>query len=284
MSRLAFANVALLLAVSGAGLWAYVKPPREPIIAHILSTRPPAQAAKIRIEREGHSAIVLDRQHEQWRVALPVSAEADAHEVERVLAILTARAVERYPAVGLERYELVRPRLRLSIDDESFAFGMANPVTGEQYVLTGEAVYPIAPRYGAALPVDAMQLARRRLLSTAEIPSRIETGEFAVARQDGKWTLTPGGEAVNEDHLARWVESWRLAAATRVAPAADTRPALAEVKVALEGGASIAFTVVQREPELVIAREDEKLHYYFPAASAQRLLLSPARDQPLASK
>ena len=284
MSRLAFANIALLLAVSGAGLWAYLKPPRETITAHTLSTRPPAQAAKIRIEREGHPAIVLDRQHALWRLTLPVTGEADAHEVERVLSILTARAVERYPAVRLERSELAPPRLRLNLDDESFAFGMANPVTGEQYVLAGENVYPIAPRYGAALPLDPMQLARRRLLSAAEMPLRIETGEFAVARQDGKWTLTPGGEAVNEDHLARWVESWRLAAATRVAPAADTRPALAEVKVALEGGASIAFTVVQREPELVIAREDEKLHYYFPAASAQRLLLSPARDPPVASK
>jgi hypothetical protein len=284
MSRLTVANLALLLAVAGAGLWAYVKPSRETVTAHMLSARLPARASKISIEREGHPAIVLHRQDERWRLVLPVSAEADAHEVERVLAILTARAVERYPAAGLERYELARPQLRLSIDDEHFAFGMANPVTGEQYVLAGDAVYPIAPRYGAALPLDAMQLARRQLLSAAEVPARIDTGEFAVALQDGKWTLTPGGGAAGEDHLARWVENWRLAAAARVTLLAGPRPALAEVKVALRDGGSIAFTVVQREPELVIARGDEKLQYYFPAKAAQRLLLSPARDRPVASK
>lgn len=279
MSRLALANLALLLAVTGAGLWIYVKPSREALTMHALSARTPAQASKIRIEREGHPAIVLDRQHERWRLAVPVSAEADAHEVERVLAILTARAVERYPAVGLDRYELSHPRLRLSIDDESFAFGMANPVSGEQYVLARNAVYPIAPRYGAALPLDAMQLARRRLLSAAEIPSRIETAEFAVALQDGKWTLTPQGGTASEDQLARWVEDWRHAAATRVVPLAGPLPGLGEVRMALKGGGSVAFTIVQRQPELVITRGDEKLEYHFPPATAQRLLSSPvARD------
>lgn len=285
MSRLAFANLALLIAVTGAGLWVYVKPAREALTMHVLSARSPPQASKIRIERDGHPAIVLDREGERWRLALPVSAEADAHEVERVLAILTARAVERYPAVDLDRYELARPGLRLSIDDESFAFGMANPVSGEQYVLARDAVYPIAPRYGAALPLDAMQLVRRRLLSTAEIPWRIETGEFAVALQDGKWRLTPEGGTASEDQLARWVENWQLAAAMRVAPLAEPRPALGELRVVLKGGGSVALTVVQREPELVITRRDENLQYHFPSATAQRLLSSPgARDRPPASK
>jgi hypothetical protein len=91
-----------------------------------------------------------------------MSAEADASEVERLLSVLTARAVQRYPAASLERYELERPRLRLVIDHESFIFGMTHPVSGEQYVLASGAVYPIAPRYGAALPLDAMQLVARR--------------------------------------------------------------------------------------------------------------------------
>jgi hypothetical protein len=161
MSRLALSNLALLLAVAAAGLWIYVKPPREALATHALSARSPAQALSIRIERGGHPAIVLDRSGGEWRLAAPVSAEADAYAVERMLAILTARAPERYPAVDLDRFELERPRVRLTIDHESFAFGMTNPVSGEQYVLALGAVFPIAPRYGAALPVDAMQLVRK---------------------------------------------------------------------------------------------------------------------------
>ena len=162
MSRLALANLALLLAVTGAGLWIYVKPSREALTMHALSARTPAQASKIRIEREGHPAIVLDRRGNEWRLAAPVSAEADAYAVERVLAILTARAPERYAAVNLDQFELERPRVRLTIDHESFAFGMTNPFSGEQYVLALGAVFPIAPRYGAALPLDATQLVRKR--------------------------------------------------------------------------------------------------------------------------
>lgn len=162
ISRLALVNVALLLAVAAAGVWVYVKPVRETVTTHALSARPPAHASKIRIERAGHPAILLDKSGEIWRIAEPVSAEADTYEVEQVLAILAARALERYPALNLDRYELERPRLRLVIDNESFAFGMTNPVSGEQYVLARDAIYPIAPRYGAALPVDVMQLVRKR--------------------------------------------------------------------------------------------------------------------------
>jgi hypothetical protein len=284
MSRLAFVNLALLLAVGGAGLWAYVGPAREAIPTHALSERAPAEASKILIERAGHPAIALERRNRQWRLAAPVAAEADAQAVERVLAILTARGFARYPAAGLDRYELERPRFQLTIDDERFAFGMTHPVSGEHYVLVRDAVYPIAPRYGAALPLDAMQMVRRRLLSAAEIPWRVETDEFGVSFQDGKWRLTPEAGAVSDEQLAHWVENWRLAAATRIVPLAALRPALGTVTVTLKDGGSIAFTVVQREPELVIARGDERLQYHFPAASAQRLLVAPARAEPPAPK
>jgi hypothetical protein len=154
-------------------------------------------------------------------------------------------------------------------------------------VLAQNAVFAIEPRYGSALQVDAMELARKQLFSSSEAPLRFEMGTFSFSHSDGIWRLAPSTEPLSQDDLARWVENWRLASALRVAPLAP-RPALGEVRIDLnlKSGGSVKLAILQSTPELVIAREDEGLQYHFPAAIAQRLLQPPAaaRDERAAQK
>jgi len=276
MSRLSLANLAMLLAVAGLGTFIYFKPPRGESTTHALSTRLPAQARSMRIERDGRPAIAIEKKDDIWRMTAPPGAEADAEQVQRLLAILAARSPQRFDASRLDRFELDRPRARLVIDGERFAFGMVNAVSGEQYVLTGGAVYAIASRYGSALPLDAAQVARRQLLSRSEVPIRFEMGEFSLRQDDGKWLIMPARESLSQEDLARWVGNWQLAAAARVAPLVP-HPASTEVRIGLKSGASVALGIIQRGPEVVIARHDEKLQYHFPAASARRLLAPPGQ-------
>jgi hypothetical protein len=274
MRRLSTINLALLIAVAGAGIFIYLKPAREEPPVHALSARLPATAGSMRIERDGSPAIVVNRQQPAWRITAPIAAEADAEQVGRLLAILTARATQRFDAIRLERFELDRPRFRLTIDAEDFAFGAVNSVSGEQYVLKGGMVYAIAARYGAALPGDAMRLARRQVLSGSEQPLSFEMGEFSLRLEDGKWLVGPARAAPSQNDIERWVEDWRRVPAARVAPLI-LRTALSEVKIGLKSGTTVALSIVQREPELVIARHDEGLQYHFPAETARRLLVPP---------
>jgi hypothetical protein len=285
MRRLPLVNLALLLVVAGLMAWVYFKPPREASAMLALSARLPAQATAIRIERSGNPAIAIEKKGEIWRLTAPMSAEADPIQVQRLLAIRSARSPQRFPATGLERFELDRPRIQITIDDEVFVFGMVNAVSSEQYVLAQNAVFAIEPRYGRALQVDAMEFARKQLFSSSEVPLRFEMGTFSFSHSDGKWRLAPSTEPLSQDDLARWVENWRLASALRVAPLAP-RPALGEVRIDLKSGGSVKLAILQSTPELVIAREDEGLQYHFPAAIAQRLLQPPAaaRDERAAQK
>jgi hypothetical protein len=274
MRRLPLVNLALLLVCRADGL-GVLKPPREASAMLALSA-PARSATAIRIERSGNPAIAIEKKGEIWRLTAPMSAEADPIQVQRLLAIRTARSPQRFPATGLERFELDRPRIQITIDDEVFVFGMVNAVSSEQYVLAQNAVFAIEPRYGSALQVDAMELARKQLFSSSEAPL-IEMYVQPVKRRE--W-LAPSTEPLSQDDLARWVENWRLASALRVAPLAP-RPALGEVRIDLKSGGSVKLAILQSTPELVIAREDEGLQYHFPAAIAQRLLQPPAaaRDE-----
>jgi hypothetical protein len=49
-----------------------------------------------------------------------------------------------------------------------------------------------------------------------------------------------------------------------------------EIRIQLKTGGGFTLGVLSREPELVLARSDEKLEYRFRAELAKRLLFPPA--------
>ena len=114
---------------------------------------------------------------------------------QRLLAIAEARSPARLAATDLARFELERPAARLTIDAQSFDFGIVNEVSREQYVLTGDTVYTrkSALRRGAARRVPATS-SPGSCSGTNEVPARIELDTSSPSRsEDGKWVLDAGG-------------------------------------------------------------------------------------------
>jgi hypothetical protein len=275
MSRLPWLNALLLAIVAALGALAYFKPGTDAPAEHALSALKAAAASSIRIERTGAQGITLERKEGRWVMTAPLAARADASRVERLLEIVEAKSVHRTAATALERFALAPPAARVTIAGQTFGFGMVNAVTREQYVLTGDAVYAVNPRYGTALPAGPLDLASRQLLGPGEIPLKIELKEFAVEQRDGRWTLAPApAGGLSQDELARWVDGWRSAGAIRVEPHAGGKPR-ADVRIQLKGGGSLALGVLSSGANLVLARPDEKLQYHFRVETAKRPLSPP---------
>ena len=267
-------NLTLLAVVIGVALFAYFMPHKsEP--QHKLSAIKPADAKIIKVEIAGSAPLVLERTAADWKVAAPVSARADSFQIQRLLEILDATSKDRFPATGLARYGLNEPNARVTINQQGFAFGTVNEVSREQYVLTQDGIYLLALRYGAALPKNALQLVARQLFAPDEAPVAFESAAFRLASQEGKWQLTPPVADLSQDEINRWVDEWRLATALGVQPASNRKP-VATVKLKLKNGAAVSVAVLQREPQLVLARDDQAFEYQFVAGTAQRLLAPPA--------
>ena len=277
MKRAFAVNLALAAVVAALAALVYWKPD-EAVPGYALSTLNPEAIAAIRIERGG-SAIALEKKGADWLLTEPFRARADAGRVERLLELVQARATHRMPAADLARFDLERPETQVTLDGQSFSFGLVNELSREQYVLTGGAVYTIPARHGAALPGSAADMASRQLFASSEIPARIELKDFTVASRDGRWTLTPApGEELSQDDYNRWVDGWRRAAALRVEPYTRIR-ALGEIRIELKDGTKLVLAILGRGPELALARPDEKLIYYFIADVAKRLLAPPASSK-----
>lgn len=271
-------NLALLVAVTALALFAYYKPAKtEP--EQRLSVIKAADANSIKIEIAGSPPVTLARVAAEWRLTAPVVARADGIQVQRLLEILEATSKDRFPATGLARYELNEPAARITVNQQTFGFGAVNQMSREQYVLTQDGIYPVSLRYGTLLPKDALQLVNRQLFSAEEAPVAFGFGEFQLAQRDGRWELTPPAAELGADDINRWVDGWRLATALPLQPASDRKP-LMTVRVTLKTGSEISVAVLQREPQLILARSDQAWEYPFSADTAKRLLTRPAAITP----
>lgn len=278
MSRLPWLNALLVGVVAALGALVYFKPDGNAPAEHALSKLKPAEIKSIRIERRGAAGIALEKKESGWVMTAPLAARADELRVQRLLEIVEAKSTGRMAAQGLERFELERPVTRVTLAGQSFSFGMVNELTREQYVMTGDAVYAVSPRYGTALPADPVDLASRQLLGPGEIPVRIALKEFAVEQHNGKWSLLPAPAELSQDDLARWAEGWRLASAIRVEPfvGGTDRP---DIQIQLKNGGSLALGMLASGSSLVLTRPDEKLQYHFRIDAAKRLLSPPGAAQ-----
>ncbi len=267
-------NLALLLVVVALATFAYYKPQKsEP--AHKLSAIKAADATAIRIEIAGGPPIVLARTGTAWNITAPLSARADSFQVLRLLEIVDATTKDRYPATGLARYELNEPHARVTVNQQTFGFGAINEMSREQYVLTQDGIYPVSLRYGTLLPKSVMQLVGRQLFAADEAPIAFGFTDFKLAQEDGKWKFTPPAADLSADDINRWVDEWRLATALAMLPASKRKP-LATVSIKLKTGNEISVAVLQREPQLVVARSDQPYEYQLSAEAAKRLLAPPA--------
>jgi len=284
--RAAWLNALLAAAVAALGAWAYFKPARDAPVLHPLSALKSSEAASIHIERPGAAPISLEKKAGAWVMTAPFAARGDESRVQQLLEILEAKSAHRLAATNLSRFELDQPQARVTIGGQAFSFGMVNAVTREQYLLTEGAVFAVHPNYGVALPALPAEMASPRLLGPAEKPVRIETKAFTVEQRDGQWVQSPAAKDLGQDDLARWVEHWQLASAARVEPYAGGKT-LETIRIQLKEGAALALGVLQREPELVLLRADEKLQYHFRAELAKRLLSPPGagvRSEPVDKK
>jgi hypothetical protein len=280
MSRAAWLNAALALVVAALGAFFYLRPAGDSTLEHPLSGLKIQEARSLKIERSGAAPVVLEKKPDGWLIAAPVAARADEARVRQVLAIVEARLAHRLPSGDRGQFGLDPPQARIIVDGQAFSLGLVNELTREQYVQAGDAVYTVHPRYGAALPLNAFQMASRQLFGPGEAPQRIALADFTVEQRDGKWTLTPAAGDLSQDDLVRWVDEWRLASALSLEPRSATR-AREEISIGLKSGGGFTLGLISREPELVLTRSDEALQYRFSAAVAKRLLSPPAaRDEP----
>lgn len=275
MKRGWIVNLLLAIGVAGLALYLVYRPEEKHALEHKLSNVASTAVARIRIEPSASPAIELAKRGNAWFLVHPFEARADPSQVERLLDLLNASSSEKLAATDLARFDLERPALTVILGEQRFAFGTVNPLTQDQYVQVGDAVYLLSAYYRSLVPQKPERLVTHALFLDNERPVAFHLHDFKVLQQDTKWTLSPSAaEQPSQDDFNRWVDSWRFASSLLTQPA-GAKTARDTIAVELADGRSLKLGVLAKEPELILVRPDEKLQFHLSGELGKRLLAPP---------
>ena len=270
-------NLALIAALVALSLYAYFKPWQDAAPTLKLTQLKRDDVTRIAVEPRGAAAIKLEKRDGAWRIVAPLNAQADATQVDSLVNIVNANAKQKLANADLAQFDLNPPPVRVTLNDQTFAFGRVNDITYEQYVATAGSVYLVAPLYGYGIPTEATKLLSRRLLDAGEVPVAFDFGRYQIVRNDkGTWAAggifgAPKEEPLSQDDFNRWADEWRYTSALSVEPDKGSR-AREQVSVRFKDGNAVTMRIVQKEPDFQLVRNDNSMRYRFGVEVGRRLL------------
>ncbi len=271
----------LLAVIIGLVAFLYLRPKasKDAASQHEVSTLKLADFTAISVEYPTQAATTFVKVDGLWRMTAPYKARADQLSVQRILAIIAAKSMEKYSASDLTKYGLDNPQLKLKLSkatgDEVFIFGTFNPVSEDQYVAYKDAVYLLPVSYAEAATTQPIELVDKNPLAMNEAKqiagfnfSRLEQWEamrMNVDVSDGSWKTNVPKAKITQNELNEWLDfSWKQAQAKQVelyTPNYKTSYPSFEVK--LKDGKKVHFDKIQEAPDLLLGRPDEGILYHF---------------------
>jgi hypothetical protein len=247
----------------------YFKPQSNAPSEYRLSSLQAGDIKSIMIDKP--AVLSLEKRDRGWFITHPFKARANAVQVERLLEMLSVTSKQRFPANDLMRFDLDQPQARLTLGEQTFSFGAFNPLSAEQYVATADNVYLVSPRYGAAVAMPPNTFVNHLLLADNETPSGFDFPGYKLTRVNGAWSMSPTPAELSQDQLNRFADEWRLAYSIASEPAKPT-PGAEQIRIMLDNGGSVLLQVLQKQPQLILLRDDEMIAYRFTGDVAKRLL------------
>jgi hypothetical protein len=252
-----------------------------------ISTLTAAQINKIAVQKQGQTELRLEKQGENWK--LVQGGRADRYQVERLLKIASASAKSKIESADLKQFGLEPALATVTLNDQVFRFGSVNGITYEQYFATKDGVFLASPQYGSSLPDQVSQMLSRSLLNDGEMPLGFEFPDLKLSKDkdSGKWTgngaRAPGADT-SQDEFNKFADGWRFATALSASPWKGGKEK-SRWTLRLQDGSSVQFALTATDPELVLARVDEKIEFHFPREMLKKLseIPPPPKESPPAA-
>ncbi len=274
MNRRLWLNVGLLILLAGLAWLAYEAPGldgREDITG--LTGMSPDQVTRITIRRPGKADLVF-RKEDVWWMQSPVRVPARAFRIDSVLGIAGAQWRGRYDVAGLDlgKYGLDEPLATIFFDEVKIDFGGNEPLKRQRYVRMGDHVYLINDTLFYQLQASPAAYVSLTLLPPGNALTAIELPGLALVNEQGRWQATTEGVKLAPAAMDDLVQAWLHAEASQVTPfEGGSGQGEIVLRLSREPG-ELRLLLLQRSPELVVARRDIAMRFHFPAEQTRRLL------------
>lgn len=219
----------------------------------------------IEVRHPGKPTIRLEKNAQGWALTKPVEVAADSLQVAGLTSLATQETSAQYPLVELDlkNVELEPPAYEIQLNDTVLAFGGTEPIDYRRYIRVGETVYLTSDPPSTALDADYSDLVHAQLAPPGGKLTRIRAPSVTLTEQaDGSWQVAPAKADLGVDATRALVDAWKNARSLwRAEFESGDRPSSTDrISVTLDGQ-EVVFAVVEREPQLKLARLDLKVVY-----------------------
>lgn len=274
-------NLIMLAVVAGLVSFLYLRPKPEVVksSSYEVSSYKLAEFNAIKIEFPAKAAVTFEKVSGFWYLTAPYKTRADQPSVQRILAVIAAASREKIVTEDLAKFGLHQPSIKLTLfrdkdNSEEFLFGTYNPLNDEQYIAHKGTVYLVANSYGEAATTQVTELIDKAPLKPTEKIagfdfSRLEQWEESrlnLDLVDGKWKVSIEQAKPTQNEMNEWADySWIHTRAKSVELYTPDRKAVhPSFEIKLADGSKVHFDKIQESPELILARPDEGIMYFFP--------------------
>lgn len=268
-SRLVLNLILLTVVLVLSALAIYEPGVDEPQVVHLTDLD---DSTIDRIVLENKEVIAFEKREGHWWLTAPFSAPANDIRMRQLLDIANAESEARYPfrAEDQGKFELDKPKAKLTLGTVKLVFGGSDPIDMRRYVWVGETLHLVNDDFSHHLTAPATDYVDKKLLpENVTIQELLLPGVKATKGQDGKWVIEPSSDA--DAGINDLVTAWQSARAIEVKRL--EQPAQGDIaRIGFSDHAPIEFVILQREPELVLARPDWGLNYTVTADSAKALI------------
>jgi hypothetical protein len=205
----------------------------------------------------------------------PFLYTADGNLVQALLDNLEAAHAAPVAGAGkdLSQYGLDKPLVRLNIDGHDYAFGAAEPVSDQRYVLAGGRVELTDPTVFYQVSHESYWWLDKHLLPPGSRITALQLPHWTLLPDaHGHWQLSPADTSVSADAIQKLVDGWQQASAIGIAAIGKAKSE-GEVALQLSGADKpLRFQILTDPDFLVLARPDLGLEFQLDKEQGKALL------------
>lgn len=263
-TRQLWLNLILLLLTLGLGGWAWWYAQRPPAAPQNLTTLPRETITRVVITRNAQDGkpetLQLERQAGQWYMTAPHRWPLNPVRLSQLFTLLDETVETRYDATGkdLQGYGLEPAVTRLQLNDQTFVFGIDNPVSHKRYILHDGKLSLVSEAVYGLLTGEAVALAANTPVPPGSPLAKVDL---------------PAGYAPQQ--ASGLVQDWQAASAIRVQVAGKSPASRGKIVLTLANGNRITLDLLTTEGELLLGNAELGLQYVFPETQRQQLLPKP---------
>lgn len=270
----------LLLVVAVLLVWLMTESQIPEANSFITDNISQAQVTEIEIQRHQQQTIQLQLD-KQWQLIQPAKARANQTRIKLLLSLLEQPVqppLSVTETTNLADFGLEKPNLILSFNQQRFAFGDIESLSGYRYILHNQQIFLVNDDISPLLGASASSFIDNRLLDPAsdiqnlQLPKLLDTNgeqfsaELSIYQQNTSWISKPDNHA--QDKLLALLQNWQQAYAMQVVITpenfiSEDKPV---VVIDLVDNTQRRFFVSHSEDGLTLADPDLQLQYQFPAA------------------